>query len=116
MEQPTLQDWLWVEAMLVQSMIGLISPNFRQIALCYKNSEWHLRVTLDEISEEGEDEVLEIVDSFGSTIDNIKNRISKCAYVNVVPDIIIENGPLQFFQNENQRIIYRRKEPLELYK
>ena len=115
MAKPSLQDWLWVEVMLVQSMIGAISQNFRQVALCYKNNQWIVRVTLDVLNDEDNEEIGEIVEEFAIMIGDIKDKISKSAYVRVESEILIEDGPLVFSQNEYQRIIYRRKEPLELY-
>ena len=116
MGHPTLQDWLWVEVMLIQSMVGAISSNFRQVVLSYENNEWHLRVTLEEMIDEDREEISDIVDEFAIMLDGIRDKISDSAYVRVVPNIITQKGSLFFQQKINQRIIYRRKEPLELYK
>jgi hypothetical protein len=110
MKTPTIQDWLWVEVMFIQAMIGAISSNFRQIVLSYKNSEWILIVILEKDSDEDREEIADIVEEFSIYLEDIKNQISDVAYVNARAVISITSNKLDSKISKNERVIFRRKE------
>ena len=110
MKMPTLEDWVWVEDMLIQAMIGCITPNIRQIALQYKNDSWIIKVILSEDNEDDRVEIIDIADETSIFLEDLRGRISECAYRKVIPVIEVSDKPLDFKQIENQRLVYRRKE------
>ncbi len=110
MEKPTLNDWLWVEVMLMQAMLGAISSNFRQISLSFKNKKWLLNVTIEKDDKEDRDEILEIADEFSIFIDDIKDKISSTLYVKVDAIIEVSSDSLKFTCDDDTRVIFRRKE------
>ena len=110
MRLPTIQDWLWVEVMFVQAMIGAISANFRQVVLAYENNEWVLIVTLEKDSDEDREEIVDIVEEFSILLEDIKNQISDVAYVKAKAVISITSEKLNSTISKNGRVIFRRKE------
>ncbi len=112
MNMPSLQDWLWVEVMCIQAMIGAISLNFRQVSLSFQNDCWILAVTLEKDSIEDREEVSEILTEFSTFLEGIKDKISKVAYTKVFANIEISNDmPCPYMQGKSTRILFRRKEP-----
>ena len=111
MKAPTIQDWVWIEAMFIQAMIGAISSNFRQIVLSYENNEWVLIVTLEKDSSEDREEVVDIVEEFSIFLEDIKDKISDVAYVTARAVVAITDEKLNSKISKNtERVIYRRKE------
>ena len=110
MKDPTIQDWLWVEVMFIQAMIGAISSNFRQIVLSYENNEWILIVTLEKDSDEDREEVVDIVEEFSIFLEDIKDKISDVAYVSARAVIVITNDKMDSNISKNERVMFRRKE------
>ena len=110
MKLPTIQDWIWVEAMFIQAMIGGISTNFRQVALSYENKTWVLTITLEKNDDTDQEEASDIVDEFSVYLEDIRDKISSAAYVKGHAVIEISSGRLEFEQEENIRVLFRRKE------
>lgn len=110
MNAPTLEDWVWVEAMLVQALIGAISENFRQVALCYRGKSWCLDIVLEIDNQEDREEIADIADQLGVLLDDVRDRISASAYARVLSEIHVTNRALNFTQSEDQRLVFRRKE------
>ncbi|MEL6520485.1 MAG: hypothetical protein AAFQ66_05950 [Pseudomonadota bacterium] len=110
MAEPSLTDWVWVEAMFRDAMIGAISANVRQIVLRYETSSWHLRVTLADESLDDREEAEDIVDQFGALLGDIRNKISGAADCPAHYDIVVHQGALTEGSDHRQRILYRRKE------
>ena len=107
---PTLEDWVWVEAMLVQSLIGVISANVRQISLHYEKGEWKIQVVLENPSDIDVEDMEDTADQLGDFIEDIKGRISPCAYAKVFTLVYSNQAPLEFENSSDCRLIYRRKE------
>lgn len=107
---PTLEDWVWVEAMLVQSLIGVISANMRQISLHYEKVEWKIQVVLENPSDIDVEDMEYTADQLGDFIEDIKDRISSCAYAKVFTLVYSNQAPLEFENSSDCRLIYRRKE------
>lgn len=110
MNDPTLDDWRWVEIMLIQALIGAISDNIRQVALCYKNKTWCVDVVIAEENQEDREEVADVADQLGILLDDIVDRISNPAYANVTSEVHVSKSTLSFTQSQSQRLIFRRKE------
>lgn len=111
MNIPSLQDWLWVEVMCIQAMIGAISLNFRQVSLSFQNDFWILAVTLEKDSIEDREEVSEISTEFSTFLEDIKDKISKVAYTKVLAKVEISTDmPCPHVQGKSTRILFRRKE------
>lgn len=110
MSTPGLNDWVWVEVMLVQALIGAISDNFRQVALCYKDNRWSVEVVLGNENDEDREEISDIVDQFGAYLEDIKGRLSGAAYTRAISQIQVSKAALSFVQSESQRLVFRRKE------
>jgi|GEM_PF-3173271 len=111
MTSPTIEDWLWVEVMLVQALIGAITPNFREVVLSYEDSEWVIVFTLEKESNEDREEIIEIVDEFSIYLEDIKSKISDVAYTHARASTYITSDKLDFKVSKARRVIFRRKEP-----
>ena len=111
MSKPTLDDWLWVELMLVQALIGAISHNFRQVALCRRDADWCVQVILAEEDADDREEIDDIADQLATLLEDIRDRISASAYARVAAEIQVNRDALEFVQSESQRLVFRRKEP-----
>lgn len=110
MAEPTLSDWVWIESMFREAMIGAISGNVRQILLRYETATWHLRVTLSEDDAEDREEMQDVAEQFGVLLEDIKDRISAAAYCPAQSDTIAHQGALTEGSDARQRIMYRRRE------
>lgn len=60
-EKLNYQDWNFQVLMLVQSLIGAISPNFRMIAISHENDRWVLRFYLKKNIDTDVEEIEDIV-------------------------------------------------------
>ncbi len=107
---PTLNDWVWVQAMLIQSLVGVISSNVRQISLHYEKEEWKFQVVLENACDKDVENMEYTADEMGNFIEDIKDRISPCAYTKVSTSVYSSLEPLEFENALDRRIIYRRKE------
>lgn len=110
-KQPTLEDWLWVEVMLLQATICSISQNVRQIALCYLEGNWVIDVVLEQDSLEDREEISDIAVYASVYIEEIYDKLSDCANAaHVITNIKISKEELKFVQSEEGRLIFKRKE------
>lgn len=107
--KPTLEDWVWVQAMLNQAMIGLVSTNVRQVCLAYENG-WKISVVLEHPCEQDGDDIQEIADETSILLEDIKNRISSAAYSGISTSVICNTKPLENPVTADCRIVFRRKE------
>ncbi|WP_213883107.1 hypothetical protein [Pseudomonas mosselii] len=57
----SLKRWNYQVLMLVQALVGAISPNFRMVAISLEDGEWVTRFYLEEYDEEDIDEVEEVM-------------------------------------------------------
>ena len=109
MTKPNLDDWVWVQAMLNQAMLGVISTNIRQICLCYNNG-WKIVTIVEHPNEEDIEDIEDIAVETGIFMEGIKDRLSPCAYTRVATVIDVNKGSLENPTSLNCRIVYRRKE------
>ena len=109
MEKPTLNDWVWVLAMLNQALLGVISTNVRQICLCYEN-DWVIKVILENSCDEDVDDFEDIAIETSIFMVDIENRLSESANAKVSASFHVSNGPIEGSQTRDCRIVYERKE------
>lgn len=107
--KPSLDDWVWVQAMLSQAMIGMVSTNVRQICLAYENG-WMIEAVLERPCAQDVDDIQDIADDTVIEFENIKERISLAAYANVTALTICSTELLENPVSADRRIVYRRKE------
>ncbi len=70
----SLEDYLWVEAMFVQSMIGAISSNFREITFSFDGYFWVLKVILEKDIAIDREEISDIIDEFSIYLEDIRDK------------------------------------------
>lgn len=107
--KPSLDDWVWVQAMLTQAMIGVVSTNVRQISLVYENG-WMIEAVLERPCVHDVEDIQDIADETGIQFEDIKDRISSAAYARISALTICSTEPLENLVSADRRIIYRRKE------
>jgi hypothetical protein len=110
--KPSFDDWVWVQAMLVQAMIGVVSTNVRQICLLFENG-WKISATLEHPNEQDVDDIQDIADEMSIFMEDIKDRISPCAYTAVSTSISSSSDQLENSNSPDCRIVFRRKEVAE---
>ena len=106
---PSLDDWVWVEAMLHQAMLGVLSTNVRQVCLAYKNG-WEIMAVLEQPCEHDADDIQDIADETSILIEEIKARISPAAHALISTSVIHSVNPLENPNSVDCRIVFRRKE------
>ncbi|ROT97422.1 hypothetical protein EB810_06040 [Altererythrobacter sp. FM1] len=109
MMKPSLDDWVWVQAMLSQAMIGVVSTNVRQMCLVYKNG-WVIEAILEQPRDQDVDDIQDIADETSIYLEDIKDRISPAAHASILASTICSTEPLENPASSDCRIIYRRKE------
>lgn len=107
--KPSLEDWVWVEAMLIQAMIGVVSTNVRQICLGYKEG-WVIEAVLERSCAQDVGDIHDIADETSIYMVDIKDRISPAAYARISVSTFCSIEPLENPVSTNRRIVYRRKE------
>jgi hypothetical protein len=106
---PTLEDWVWVQTMLNQAMVGLVSTNVRQICLAYENG-WNISAVLEHPCEQDVDDIQEIADETSILLVDIKDRISSAAYSRISTSVTCSTKPLRNPKAADCRVVFRRKE------
>ncbi|MBC3776681.1 hypothetical protein [Pseudomonas sp. SWRI99] len=95
-----LKDWNFQVLMLVQSMLGAITPNFRMVVLSRDDDAWVIMFYLQDDLEKDVEEVNDIICRYSAYQDsNLQLKweiVFGCGELPVVP--------------EADRVVYRRKE------
>lgn len=107
---PTVQDWLWIEVMFIQALLGSISSNVRRVAISFDQEEWVLVATLERMNEEDKEEMEDAVDEFSILLEDIKEHITDIAYTKAKAKIIESKDKSTPINNKNMRIVFQRKE------
>lgn len=107
---PNVSDWVWVCAMLMQAMIGSVSSNVRMITLEYESDRWNVSFYLEQDDLSDREDAEDIVAEFGGYFDDIRDVISQQAFSTVTYEVIVTQEGMNFTQNEDGRIIFRRRE------
>lgn len=95
-----LNVWNFQVLMLVQAMLGAVTPNFRMVVLSYEDDVWVIRFYLEEKIEDDIGEVEDIICQYTA----YQNSDLKCT-----SEILVGNEDLPSL-SEAERVVYRRKE------
>ncbi|WP_448651369.1 hypothetical protein ACSHWC_26615 [Pseudomonas fluorescens] len=95
-----LNVWNFQVLMLVQAMLGAVTPNFRMVVLSYEDDVWVIRFYLEEKIEDDIGEVEDIICQYTAYQDSDL----KCT-----SEILVGNEDLPSL-SEAERVVYRRKE------
>lgn len=112
-EVPTLDDWVWVQGMLFQALVGGISPNFRRIILRFSPGRWMVQFYLAEESEEDLEEISDAISYFESYLLDITNRLSPAAASPLDFSVLATSEDLPLEDDIQSRILFQRREPLQ---
>lgn len=93
-------DWNFQTLMLVQALVGAISPNFRLVTLCYEIDEWVLNFYL----ERNDDKDIEEIDDVFFQFTAYQNGPLPCRY-----EVIIGKEKLPGFSDVG-RVVFRMRE------
>ncbi|MNT87082.1 hypothetical protein D3C72_2274490 [compost metagenome] len=99
-ESGALEDWNYQVLMLVQSMVGAISPNFRMITLLREDEEWVIRFYLETNDEDDIEEIEEIMCQYGA----YQTEALKCR-----SETVVGVGKLPSVSGVG-RVVFRRRE------
>lgn len=95
-----LKAWNFQVLMLVQAMLGAVTPNFRMVVLSCEDDIWVIRFYLEENIEDDIDEVEDIICQYTA----YQNSDLKCK-----SEVLVCNENLPSL-SETERVVYRRKE------
>lgn len=107
---PTVQDWLWIEVMFIQALLGSISSNVSRVVISFDQKEWVLVATLERMNEEDKEEMEDAVDEFSILLEDIKEHITDIAYAKAKAMVLVSKDQSTPINNENMRIVFQRKE------
>ena len=94
-----------ITVMFMQALLGVISPNFRRVALKFDELAWDLSFVLEANDATDRDEIKDAVDEFSCLLSdiNINN-------VKLKTEIIINPEPLCVLDSIEYRTVFRRRE------
>jgi hypothetical protein len=107
---PTLTDWAWITTMLVQALVGVITPNYRMINLAYEDSAWKIEFYVHKEDAEDRENIQFAVEDFGAWMGDIEQFVTKRAITQVRHEIIVGSGPMNETQTETRRTIFKHRE------
>ena len=98
---PDLAEWNHQVLILVQALVGAVSPNFRMVTLGHDGQRWHLRFFLEEDRFEDREEIEDILCQYEAMQDQgLSYDFEVRAGSNVLPSILAP-----------ERVVFRRREP-----
>ncbi|TWC13362.1 MULTISPECIES: hypothetical protein [unclassified Pseudomonas] len=95
-----LKAWNFQVLMLVQAMLGAVTPNFRMVVLSREDNMWVIKFYLEKHVEDDIDEIEDVICQYTAYQDS--DLICKS-------EILVGNEKLPSL-SETDRVIYRRKE------
>lgn len=95
-----LKAWNFQALMLVQAMLGAITPNFRMVVLSREGNMWVIKFYLEEHVEDDIDEIEGVICQY--TAYQGSDLICKS-------EVLVGSGRLPSL-SEADRVVYRRKE------
>ena len=98
---PDLEGWNHQALMLVQALLGAVSPNFRMVVLDHEGTRWKLSFVLEKDQAEDRAEIEDIASEFATLQDK---RIDFETEVNVAAGALPWPSP-------PARVLFRRREP-----
>ena len=97
----SVSQWNEVTVFVTQALLGLISPNFRRVALVYENNTWTIEIVLEHESRFDTEQIADYL----SALDAYDLR--GCRWQSLVR---VNSGALLFPTNNDERVIYWRRE------
>ncbi len=107
---PTLTDWAWATAMLVQAMRASVTGNCRMIALNHAGGQWRIDFYFAEDTPLDRRLAAEIDSDFTAYMEDIWDWVTPPAHADVEHIVIAGTGPLPLGNSENARIVFLRHE------
>jgi hypothetical protein len=101
--QPALEEWNFQVLMLIQSLVGAVSANFRMVALLWDGGEWVLSFYLEENIEEDVEEIEDVVCQYTA----YQGSSLRCR-----SELIVGRERLPGL-SEVGRVVYRRRESID---
>ncbi|NBF09197.1 hypothetical protein [Pseudomonas sp. Fl4BN1] len=95
-----LKAWNFQVLMLVQAMLGAITPNFRMVVLSREGDVWVIRFYLERCVEDDVDEIEDIICQYTA----YQSSDLKCK-----SEVLVSNVRLPSLSGAD-RVVYRRKE------
>jgi len=97
---PNLESWNFQVLMLVQSLLGAVSPNFRMVTLGHDGKQWRLRFFLEEDSPEDREEIEDAVSEFEAL---------QQGGIHYDIEVLVTSEPIPW-PSMPERVIFRRRE------
>lgn len=94
-----------VTVMLIQSLCGAISPNFRMVALGFFEPEWQLLFVLENESVEDRDQIQDVVEDFDALLMGLSSAEAKFEV-----KTIVSAAPLAVLDPSFWRVVFLRRE------
>jgi hypothetical protein len=94
-----------VTAMLVQSLLGAVSPNFRMVALGFFEPEWQLLFVLEKESVEDRERIQDVVEDFDALLMGLNSAAAELEM-----KTIVSAAPLAVLDPYFWRVVFLRRE------
>ncbi|WP_341646827.1 hypothetical protein [Thauera sp. SDU_THAU2] len=107
---PTNEDWNWVQLMLMQGLLGAISPNLRRIVLCHEHGQWVIEATLREHCPEDVEEIRDVADETSIFMEDLHGVLTPAAQKGIGCSFVIDAGFLPVVQDEIRRTVFLEKQ------
>jgi len=101
----TINEQNMAAAMLNQSLLGVISPNFRMVAISFSGDVWRICFWLENEDEADREEIEDSVGDFSGLILDMENPASKVESI-----IEIFGGSLPMLDPSEWRVVFLRRE------
>ncbi|MBD9359690.1 hypothetical protein [Methylomonas fluvii] len=104
----TLDEENKIVVMLVQALLGSVSPNFRMVSISFKNPVWKLQFVLEDDNEIDREEIEDIITDFDVFLMDIYPEAKAGAVKFEAETTISKEDNLQI--EPGTRKVYRRRE------
>lgn len=101
-----LNDKNKVTVMLVQALLGAISPNFRLVAIELTEPSWQLLFVLEKEDNHDREEIEDVVGEF----DGLLLGLSNVGTHNFLVNILVSDKELPVLNPSSWRVAFRRRE------
>lgn len=107
---PTNEDWNRVQLMLMQGLLGAISPKLRRIVLCHQHGEWVIEARLREYRAEDVEEIHDAADETSIYMEDLHGILTPAAQVRIGCSVAADAGFLPAVQDETRRTVFLAKQ------
>jgi hypothetical protein len=94
-----------VTVMLVQSLWGAISPNFRMIAISFSSPVWKLLFLLESDDEKDREEIEDVIGEFDALLLGLDVVVPKYEI-----EVMVNNSPLPRLDHSVWQVVFGRRE------